>query len=133
MRAFIQDSRNHFPDLDARAELLADELRLAPGGLNAALGERLRARHGLGVRVLPVDVMPDYLRRLDYHGCQLQLSELLDEPSRTFAAAYHLGLATHRQNRQASAHTKSCELLRGSRHDALRAISRVGRIDRVRR
>lgn len=72
--AFIQDRRNHFSDLDARAELLADELRFAPGGLNAALGERLRARHGLRIRVLPLDVMPDYLRRLDYHGRQLQLS-----------------------------------------------------------
>ena len=79
--------------LSGRAEALADDLRLVPGGLNGALSERLRARHGLTVRILPLDVMPDHLRRLDYHGRQLQLSELLDEPSRTFAAAYQLGLA----------------------------------------
>ncbi len=92
VRAFIQERRNHFPDVEARAEALADELRLAPGGLGHALGERLRGRHGLSVRVLPVDVMPGHLRRLDLHGRQLQLSELLDEPSRVFAAAYQTGL-----------------------------------------
>jgi predicted transcriptional regulator len=40
--------------------------------------------------VLPVEVMPDRLRRLDMHARQLQLSELLDPASRTFAAASQL-------------------------------------------
>lgn len=82
--------RNHFPDLDAAAEALADELRLGSGDLYGAVAERLRVRHSLGIRVLPVDVMPDMLRRLDLHARQLQLSELLDPASRTFAAAFQL-------------------------------------------
>ena len=49
--------------------------------------ERLRVKHGLSIRILPVDVMPDVLRRLDLHARQLQLSASCSTPrSRTFAA-----------------------------------------------
>ena len=82
--------RNHFADLDAAAETLADELRLGAGDLYGAMAERLRVRHTLTIRILPVDVMADVLRRLDLHARQLQLSELLDPASRTFAAAFQL-------------------------------------------
>ncbi len=88
----LLDRRNHFPDLDAACEALADELRLASADRMAAIAERLRARHGIGVRVLPVDVLPDTLRRLDLHARSLQLSEALDAASRTFAVAYQLAL-----------------------------------------
>jgi len=88
----LLDRRNHFPDLDAACEALADELRLAGADLAAALAERLRARHGLTVRVLPHAVMPELLRRLDLHARQLQLAEGLDAASRTFAVAYQLAL-----------------------------------------
>ena len=90
-RAAIEHWRNHFADLDAHAEGLADELRMGSGDLSGALVERLRVKHQLTVRVMPVDVMPDRLRRLDLHARQLQLSELLDGASRGFAAAFHLG------------------------------------------
>ncbi len=96
LRVFWQARQNFFPEIDGRAEALADELRLVASDLFAAIGERLRARHGLTVRVLPVDVMPDLLRRLDYHGRQLQLNEVLDQASRTFEVAYQLGLVEAR-------------------------------------
>ena len=89
-RAAIERWKNHFADLDAVAEALADELRLSGDDLYAALAERLRVKHSLHVRIMPVEVMPDLLRRLDTHARQLQLSELLDPASRTFAVAYHL-------------------------------------------
>jgi hypothetical protein len=92
VRREIERWRNHFADLDERAEALADELRLRSGDLYGAIAERLRVKHGLTIRVLPVDVLPDVLRRLDLHARQLQLSELLDTASRTFAAAYQLAL-----------------------------------------
>lgn len=90
VRAEIERWRNHFADLDAAAEALADELRLGAGDLYGAIAERLRVKHQLGIRILPADVMPDLLRRLDLHARQLQLSEMLDPASRTFAAAYQL-------------------------------------------
>lgn len=92
VRAEIERWRGHFADLDAAAEALADELRLGAADLYGAVAERLRVKHQLSLRILPVEVMPDALRRLDLHARQLQLSELLDPASRAFAAAYQLAL-----------------------------------------
>lgn len=90
VRREIERWRGHFADLDAMAETLADELRLGAGDLYGAIAERLRVKHQLTIRVLPVDVMPDMLRRTDLHARQLQLSETLDPASRTFAVAFQL-------------------------------------------
>lgn len=90
VRREIERWRNHFPDLDAAAEALADELRLGAGDLYGAMAERLRVKHQLSVRILPVEVMPDRLKRLDLHARQVQLSELLEAPSRSFAVAERL-------------------------------------------
>lgn len=93
VRMAIEQWRNHFADLDAAAEALADELRLAGSDLYAQISERLRTRHQLGIRIMPADVMPDRLRWLDYHSRQLVLSELLRPASRTFQAAAVLAQA----------------------------------------
>ncbi|HEX4847924.1 MAG TPA: short-chain fatty acyl-CoA regulator family protein [Novosphingobium sp.] len=91
-RREIERWRNHFADLDVAAEELADELRLSNAEMGAALAERLRQKHQLSVRILPYDVMPDALRRLDLHARQLQLSELLDQSSRNFQVALQLAM-----------------------------------------
>ena len=91
VRREIERWRNHFADLDVAAEALSDELRLSAGDLYGAMADRLRVKHQLSVRILPVDIMPDKLRRLDLHARQLQLSELLDPASRSFATAFQLG------------------------------------------
>ena len=90
VRHHLLDRQNHFAQLDGHAEALADELRLSALSLDAAIRERLRARHGLVVRVVPVDVMPDRLRRFDLHSRQVLLSEALDGASRTFQLAVQL-------------------------------------------
>ena len=90
---WLHGRTNHFAELDAACEGLADELRLASADLAAAAADRLRTRHGLSVRMLPAGVMPDLLRRLDLHARQLQLSETLDAASRSFAVAGQLALA----------------------------------------
>ncbi len=90
VRTEIERWRNHFADLDTQAEALSDELRLGTADIYGAMTERLRVQHQLSIRILPVDVMPDRLRRLDLHARQLQLSEWLDPASRTFAAAFQL-------------------------------------------
>ena len=90
VRSHLLDRGNHFAGLDSGAEALADELRLSGQPLDAAVHERLAARHGLKVRVLPWDVMPDRLRRHDHHNRQILLSEVLDGASRTFQLCVHL-------------------------------------------
>lgn len=89
-RREIERWRNHFADLDHGAEQLADEMRLSRGDLGVALAERLREKHQLSVRVLPQDVMPGTIRRLDLHARQLQLSEMLGPASRNFQIALQL-------------------------------------------
>jgi predicted transcriptional regulator/DNA-binding XRE family transcriptional regulator len=89
-RREIERWRNHFADLDSAAEALADELRLSRGDTYAALADRLRERHQLAIRILPREVLPDALRRLDLHARQLQLNEMLDPASRTFQAAMQI-------------------------------------------
>lgn len=88
----IAAAGNYFPALDTAAEALADDLRLSGSDLNAAVVERLRARHAITVRALPMEVLGNALRRLDLHARQLLLSESLDAASRGFAAAIQLAL-----------------------------------------
>lgn len=89
-RREIEKWQNHFADLDHAAEELADELRLSRGDMATALAERLREKHQLSVRILPSDVMPDAIRRLDLHARQVQLSEMLRPESRAFQLALQI-------------------------------------------
>ncbi|MEP3421103.1 MAG: short-chain fatty acyl-CoA regulator family protein [Erythrobacter sp.] len=83
--------QNHFPDLDRAAEELADQLRLSRGDISAALIERLREKHRLSVRVLPAEVIPGLVHRLDLHARQLQISEMLPGAARRFQIARQVG------------------------------------------
>ncbi|WP_448663303.1 helix-turn-helix domain-containing protein [Sphingomonas sp. CJ20] len=111
VRREIERWRNHFADLDAAAEALADDLRQSAGDLYGAMAERLRVKHQLSVRILPADVMPGLTRRLDLHARQIQLSEMLDGPARSFALAEQLAQ---------EARTEIDALVRGA------ALERVG-------
>ena len=87
VRAVIERWQNHFADLDHAAEALSDELRLSRGDISAALVERLREKHQLSVRILPAEVVPGLVHRLDLHARQLQLSEMLGGAQRRFQIA----------------------------------------------
>ncbi|ANK13457.1 helix-turn-helix domain-containing protein [Erythrobacter neustonensis] len=87
VRRAVERWQNHFADLDHAAEALADELRLSRGEISAALSEKLRERHQLQVRILPAEIMPGQVHRLDLHARQLQLSEMLPGAARRFQIA----------------------------------------------
>ncbi|HWW48692.1 MAG TPA: short-chain fatty acyl-CoA regulator family protein [Xanthobacteraceae bacterium] len=93
VRDLIEANRNYFPELEQAAEALRDEINVGTYDLFNALSERLRERHSGMVRIMPVDVMRETLRRWDRHRRQLLLSELVDLPGRTFQLAFHIGLA----------------------------------------
>ena len=57
--------------------------------------QRLADLHGIQVRIVPLELLPDSVRRYDHHRRRLMLSELLGEQGRTFRVAYQLGLAEH--------------------------------------
>lgn len=90
-RQAVERWQNHFADLDHAAEELADELRLSHGDISAALIERLREKHQLSVRVLPAEVVPGMVQRLDLHARQLQISEMLPGAARRFQIARQIG------------------------------------------
>jgi XRE family transcriptional regulator, fatty acid utilization regulator len=71
VRREIERWRNHFSDLDSAAEQLADTLRLESADLYGAITERLRVKHQLSIRILPVETMPNRLRRLDRQAGRL--------------------------------------------------------------
>ena len=89
-RREIERWRNHFADLDHAAEALADDMRLSRGDIGLALTERLRERHQLSVRILPADILPNSLSRIDLHARQVQLSEMLAPASRNFQLALQI-------------------------------------------
>ncbi|SFK50342.1 helix-turn-helix domain-containing protein [Methylocapsa palsarum] len=93
LRAILQEARNHFPELEAVAETFASNLALGGHDLFFSLCEHLRSRHGVRVRALPVEVMGDRLRSYDHHRRQLTISEVMDQPGRTFQAAYQLAFS----------------------------------------
>jgi len=92
VRDLIEVNRNHFPTLDAAAERLREELNAPAHELLRTLSERLRERHGIMLRVLPIDVMRDVMRRFDRHRRQLLVSELVDAAGRIFQAAFQLAM-----------------------------------------
>jgi hypothetical protein len=92
IRAILHAQRNHFIELDQVAETFASDFALTGHELFFAICEYLRARHGIRVRVLPLEVMAERLRFYDHHRRQLMISEVMDQPGRTFQAAYQLAL-----------------------------------------
>ena len=93
IRDLIEANRNYFPELEQSAESLRDELNVPVEELFAALAARLREKHSVVTRIMPVDVMRETLRRFDRHRRQLLISELVDGPGRAFQLAFQIGLA----------------------------------------
>src|SRR5258707_2539443 len=93
VRDLIEANRNYFPELEPAAEILRDELNVASEDLFAALSTRLREKHSIVTRLMPVDVMRETLRRFDRHRRQLLISELIDVQGRVFQLAFQIGLA----------------------------------------
>jgi predicted transcriptional regulator/transcriptional regulator with XRE-family HTH domain len=88
-RDFFDDRANHFPPLEAAAEVIVAELCAAPAEMNHAIAERLRHVHGLTVTVQGLE---GALRRYDPATRALALSEMLPRESRGFHMAFQLAL-----------------------------------------
>ncbi|MDB5474974.1 MAG: putative transcriptional regulator [Phenylobacterium sp.] len=92
VRDYIQAQKNYFGDLEEAADLLSADLKPEPQDFAAAARERLAKRHGIAVRIVPVDVLPESVRRFDHHRKRLFLSEVLTGAGRAFSLAYQLAM-----------------------------------------
>ena len=97
VREFIHSHRNFFPRLDAAAESLSQELTPNRHQPHAALTARLKERHDISVRIVPIDVMPQMLRYFDRHSRRINLSELLPQSGRRFQLAHQIAMLEHRE------------------------------------
>jgi len=97
VRDYIQAQKNYFADLEDAADALSAELKSEPQDFPQAARERLAKAFGVQVRVVPVDVLPESVRRFDYHRKRLFLSEVLTGAGRNFSLAYQLALLEHRE------------------------------------
>jgi XRE family transcriptional regulator, fatty acid utilization regulator len=95
VRDFIQAQKNYFAELEEAADELAAQLGHEPPDFAMAARERLARRHGVTVRVVPLDVLPESVRRYDHHRKRLFLSEVLTAQGRAFALAYQLAILEH--------------------------------------
>src|SRR3989442_9404126 len=84
VRDLIEANRNYFPELEQAAENLRDELNVSAEELFAALSARLREKHSIVTRIMPVDVMRETLRRLYRHVRQLLFFRHVDRPGPRF-------------------------------------------------
>ena len=92
VRDFLTRHANHYPELEEAAESLHDRAELTPEAMYPGLSGHLTATLQVGVNIVPVDVMPDTLRRYDRHRRRVLLSEVLPEAGRVFQLAYEICL-----------------------------------------
>src|SRR3989440_3696794 len=91
VRELIEANRNYFPELEHAGETLRDELNVPSEELFAALSTRLREKHSVVTRIMPVDVMRETLRRVDRHRRPLPGSELGGGAGRALPLAFPIG------------------------------------------
>lgn len=83
---------NHFPELEAAAELLHAETEMPADEIYVHLKARLRRLRGIEVEIMTVEEMPGTLRDHDEEARRVRLSEALDHTNRVFQLAHVVGL-----------------------------------------
>ena len=95
VRDFYHSQSNYFSGLEDAAQELWQQGELAADGVYGGLVDHLRAAYSLTVRIMPVDVMQDTLRRYDHHGRRVLISEILAPSARIFQLAVQLAFLGH--------------------------------------
>jgi transcriptional regulator with XRE-family HTH domain len=91
VRDYIQAQRNHFPELEERAETLSGALG-DPLSVAEPLRRRLKEAYGVEARVADPEMLGDATQHFDKQNRTLLLSSLLRSENRTFGLAYQLAL-----------------------------------------
>ncbi len=93
VRDVLERRPNFFARIEDGAEAFVDKLGLAPGDdLPAALKTWAKNKHGIILRILPVQAMPNLRRRFDRHSMRLFISERLSPFDRARELAIEIAL-----------------------------------------
>lgn len=92
VREALHQRNNYFPQLEEAAETLVAALAADPRELEGPLRDRLKRKHKVVVKLMPLDVMRGALARFDRHSRRLFLNETLSPSTRIFQLVYHLAL-----------------------------------------
>ena len=95
VREYQETQSNHFPSLEAAAELLRGQLDADPDTLRVRLAEHLQKHHSINTKIMPSDVMADTLRHYRRHERRVLLSEALPTSGRIFQLAVQTALIEH--------------------------------------
>jgi predicted transcriptional regulator/DNA-binding XRE family transcriptional regulator len=91
VRDYIQEHRNHYPELEAAAETLGGALS-DPLSTSEPMRLRLKEAWGITARVVPQDDLGPMSQLYDADRRQFLISSQLRPENRTFALAYQLAL-----------------------------------------
>ncbi len=91
VRDFIAQQHNYFPALDEAGSMIYQDI-MGDGQDDPylALRQRLQDLHHVHTRIMPQEVMGENTRYYDRHRQTIFLSEMLDQPERSFQLAYQL-------------------------------------------
>ena len=137
VRDYIQQHRNHYPELEEAAETLGGALS-DPLSMAEPMRRRLKEAWGISARVVPQDELGNVSQLYDAERRLFLISSQLRPENRTFALAYQLALVefaavldTHgrrgraaRRGGAAAAPHEPRQLCRRGDHDALRPLPR---------
>jgi len=87
----MESRANYYDGLDRAAEELSAELDVSRG-LYAGLQDRLLHGHRITVQTLPIETMPEWMRRFDKHSMRLFISDRLNSYGRVTQLATDLVL-----------------------------------------
>jgi XRE family transcriptional regulator, fatty acid utilization regulator len=96
VRDYIQQHRNHYPELEEAAETLGGALS-DPLSMTEPMRRRLKDAWGISARVAPQDELGNVSQLYDVERRQFLLSSQLRAENRTFALAYQLALVEFAQ------------------------------------
>ncbi len=91
VRDYIQQHRNHYPELEQAAETLGGALS-DPLSMSEPMRRRLKDAWGISARVVPQEELGNVSQLYDLDRRQFLLSSQLRAENRTFALAYQLAL-----------------------------------------
>ena len=95
VRDFYYSQSNYFSGLEDAAQELWQQAELGADNVYRGLADHLREAYSLTVRIMPVDVMQDTLRRYDHHGRRVLISETLAPSARIFQLATQIAFLGH--------------------------------------